>query len=431
MQRTPVEQYRSTTQTIREIGSELSVTAILEGGVQRAGDRVRINVQLINTANDDHLWAESYEAYAVWASLGLVNRNLLRYSIADDAFRRTIDLDDKNSSAWHWYARSLWQQRRFADGLAASQAAYTLEPMSYAFNRRLASFYGQMGEFAQQRQHLRRSDQVAQSQSRTSSVPIIFSYYWEGEISRAIEDARAFLVTTPEDLGAIDAMVLSMLDLNDIQQVEVWAAHGNAISNQFRVGFRVFLAQNDYRSAISDLEETLDIQRPIRSLWVLYELFKTHLYAGDEAIARDYLNEFVDAQQGRIEVRPYAADNRTAVMVAAYWIRHGEYALSEPSRGRELAEEVRTTMTALKDVGWLHPLMFVSLAAAEVLLGDHDAAIANLHEAIDSGFRNQGFSLFDLPFHELRDDPRFAEVIARIDQYREDERIRWHVHFRA
>ncbi len=59
--RTSVEQYRGTTKPIPEIASELGVTTILEGGVQRAADRVRINVQLIDANNDEHLWAETFD----------------------------------------------------------------------------------------------------------------------------------------------------------------------------------------------------------------------------------------------------------------------------------------------------------------------------------------------------------------------------------
>ena len=59
--RTSVLEYRDTTKNMRTIGQELGVTSIMEGGVQRAGNRVRINVQLIDTATDKHLWAETYD----------------------------------------------------------------------------------------------------------------------------------------------------------------------------------------------------------------------------------------------------------------------------------------------------------------------------------------------------------------------------------
>jgi TolB-like protein/Tfp pilus assembly protein PilF len=59
--RTSVEQFRNTQMPIRSIAEKLDVSMILEGGVQRAGDRVRINVQLIDARSDTHLWAETYD----------------------------------------------------------------------------------------------------------------------------------------------------------------------------------------------------------------------------------------------------------------------------------------------------------------------------------------------------------------------------------
>ena len=58
--RTSVMQYRDTLKTMRVIGEELGVSTVLEGGVQRSGDRIRINVQLIDAKTDEHLWAETY-----------------------------------------------------------------------------------------------------------------------------------------------------------------------------------------------------------------------------------------------------------------------------------------------------------------------------------------------------------------------------------
>ena len=43
---------------LREIGKALGVGTILEGSVRRVGNRVRVNVQLINVDNDQHIWAE-------------------------------------------------------------------------------------------------------------------------------------------------------------------------------------------------------------------------------------------------------------------------------------------------------------------------------------------------------------------------------------
>ena len=59
--RTSVMRYRDTVKSIPDIGRELGVNTIMEGSVQRAGDRIRINVQLIDAVTDEHLWAESYD----------------------------------------------------------------------------------------------------------------------------------------------------------------------------------------------------------------------------------------------------------------------------------------------------------------------------------------------------------------------------------
>lgn len=59
--RTSVMGYRDTTKNLRQIGEELGVETILEGAVQRVGDSVRINMQLIDATTDDHLWANTYE----------------------------------------------------------------------------------------------------------------------------------------------------------------------------------------------------------------------------------------------------------------------------------------------------------------------------------------------------------------------------------
>ena len=59
--RTSVMPYRGHTSNVREIGKALGVSTILEGSVRRAGNRVRVNVQLIDATTDEHLWASDYD----------------------------------------------------------------------------------------------------------------------------------------------------------------------------------------------------------------------------------------------------------------------------------------------------------------------------------------------------------------------------------
>lgn len=59
--RTSVMQYRGARKPLPEIARELGVDVVLEGSVLRAGQAVRITVQLVDARNDRHLWSESYE----------------------------------------------------------------------------------------------------------------------------------------------------------------------------------------------------------------------------------------------------------------------------------------------------------------------------------------------------------------------------------
>jgi TolB-like protein/Flp pilus assembly protein TadD len=59
--RTSVQQYRTGARNLREIGAALGVAHVLEGTARRSGNRVRVNVQLINARTDTHVWAETFD----------------------------------------------------------------------------------------------------------------------------------------------------------------------------------------------------------------------------------------------------------------------------------------------------------------------------------------------------------------------------------
>jgi TolB-like protein/Tfp pilus assembly protein PilF len=59
--RTSTQQYQSKPRNLAEIAKQLGVANIIEGSVQKAADKIRVNVQLINAETDSHLWAESYD----------------------------------------------------------------------------------------------------------------------------------------------------------------------------------------------------------------------------------------------------------------------------------------------------------------------------------------------------------------------------------
>jgi len=108
--RTSVEQFRNTRLTTREIAARLGVSHILEGGVQRAGDRVRVTVQLVDTATDAHLWAESYDReldadsiFAIQSEVATAVAAALRTTLTPAEQGRVRAVPTRNLQAWEAY----------------------------------------------------------------------------------------------------------------------------------------------------------------------------------------------------------------------------------------------------------------------------------------------------------------------------------------
>jgi TolB-like protein/Tfp pilus assembly protein PilF len=85
--RTSVMQYRGRPTNLREIGKALGVSNILEGSVRRSGNRVRVNVQLIDANTDEHVWANDYDrdvtdVFAIQSDLAREIANALQATLS-------------------------------------------------------------------------------------------------------------------------------------------------------------------------------------------------------------------------------------------------------------------------------------------------------------------------------------------------------------
>ena len=108
--RTSVLRYRGTTKTVPQIAAELGVAAILEGGVQRYGDKVRINVQLVDGQSDEHLWAETYDrdltasnVYAIQSEIAESITSALNSALTPEDRERLDKVPTESLDAYHAY----------------------------------------------------------------------------------------------------------------------------------------------------------------------------------------------------------------------------------------------------------------------------------------------------------------------------------------
>ena len=118
--RTSTEKYASHPPDLKTVGRELDVATVLEGSVQKAGDSVHINVQLIDTANDGHLWAQSYDRdlkdiFAVERDVAQNIADALKAHLKPQEVAQVAAVPTTNPAAYDLYLRATEHYNRAHD----------------------------------------------------------------------------------------------------------------------------------------------------------------------------------------------------------------------------------------------------------------------------------------------------------------------------
>lgn len=546
--RTSVLQYRDTTKTIPQIALELGVGSVLEGGIQRSGNRVRINLQLIDAKTDEHLWAEIYDreltaenlfavqgeiatevakslsatllpeeqlalgqtptrsmaaydlyllgryhinqrtaesieqardyfvraieedpeyvlaysgladAYSllvsygnmegsvaiplaqeaidqamqldesvseVWASQGLSLLIQQKAPEAAKALVKAIELDPQNFSAWLWYGNSLLLLRRFEEHIEALQTAYGLEPMSQPVNNNLAGAYHERGDFVRSRQHYERTDQLNDLQPMRYKLQIVETYYWSGDLSRSISEARQILATDPENTDAMRNLISAYVALGDIQEAKVWVDRATAGDSIYPIAVEVLEAQEDFDEAIIYLEDKFDMLGERRDMRFMFGLFRAAYVGGQIETAKSYLAEYVSHLGGRPEVNPSGTWDWDLLLVADFWIKYGAEDAGDPRHGQDLRDDVLAALTTLNEQGFEHPGTYYGLAMGRAMQGDNASALDALEKALQQGFINPIRMATEPAFDALRNEERYKAILADLEVLisREKERL--------
>jgi TolB-like protein/Tfp pilus assembly protein PilF len=125
---TSTQQYKSAPENLPEIALQLGVTHILEGSVQKSGNTVRVNVQLIKAAEDSHLWAESYDRkltdiFSVESEVAKAIAGHLQAKLTGQEERVIAARPTENPDAYDAYLRGLAYNLKTANSAANSRGA--------------------------------------------------------------------------------------------------------------------------------------------------------------------------------------------------------------------------------------------------------------------------------------------------------------------
>jgi TolB-like protein/tetratricopeptide (TPR) repeat protein len=156
--RTSVMPYRETDKQIPEIARELGVSTILEGGVQRAGQRIRINAQLIDVATDEHLWAETFDREMSIDNLFDIQSEITRHIVAavrgeltDDEQQALAAVPTNSLEAYEAYSRARallydagYNVKKYARALPFAEQAIETDPEFALAHLLLANLHAQL-----------------------------------------------------------------------------------------------------------------------------------------------------------------------------------------------------------------------------------------------------------------------------------------------
>jgi serine/threonine protein kinase/Flp pilus assembly protein TadD len=122
--RSSTQQYQNRPRNLSQIAKQLGVANVLEGSVQKAADQVRVNVQLIDTRTDSHLWAESYDRkltdiFAVQTQIAREVANALQVNVTTREKQTLAVKPTNNLEAYDAYLRGLALEAQFYSAYSA------------------------------------------------------------------------------------------------------------------------------------------------------------------------------------------------------------------------------------------------------------------------------------------------------------------------
>ena len=122
--RTSTAKYQSKPDNLKTVAQELGVSTILEGTVQRAGDKVRVNVQLIDARADTHLWANSYDrdfkdVLAVESEVAAQIADALKANLSPSESHVLAAARTESTEAYDFFLRGQYEFHQAESSLAA------------------------------------------------------------------------------------------------------------------------------------------------------------------------------------------------------------------------------------------------------------------------------------------------------------------------
>jgi TolB-like protein/Tfp pilus assembly protein PilF len=412
--RTSAMRYKDANKSLPEIARELNVDAVVEGSVERSGDRVRITAQLIHAPTDTHLWADSYER-------DLRNILSLQDEVARDiASQIKVTLTPQEQAqlsssrpiepeAYENYLKGRYYYSKlstdgFHEALKYFQQAVQLDPKYALAYVGEADCYKELGIWgalppressskakAAVHKALEIDNNLGEAHATLAHLHFVYDWDWAGaqkEFNRALE-----LSPRSSEVHDLYAIYLSAMGSQDEAVAEIEKAHAlDPVSQPANtvLGF-VYLLAHRFDKAIEQLQKTLVLYPGSaidhNNLGICYEHKGRYQEAVEEYLKSDEI------------------EGATGEELA---IRRGAF-LKAGLQGF-LQEELKSDITDSKH-DYVPPFEFAQLYAR---MGDKDRAFEKLEETYTEGGHNVAFLKVEPELDNLRSDPRYVDLLRRL-----------------
>ncbi|MDA4127469.1 MAG: tetratricopeptide repeat protein [Thaumarchaeota archaeon] len=412
--RTSTMKYKGTTKGAGEIAMELNVGTILEGSVRKAGNKVRVAVQMVDARTEEPVWAQKYDreledVFAIQSDIAGKVAEALKVQLLREQRARIERKAPENIDAYVLYLRGRHQlEQRKKDDLKRAigyfEEAVQKDP-SYALPYTgLADSYTQMGRhnwYMRPREAFQKAkiyakkaleidDSLAEAHASLGAIQIIYNWEWgkaEEQIRRAIQlnpnystahywYSHLLLATGRLDEAVEEAEVAHVLD---------------PLSPAVGMGLvQVYLFAGRYDAAIEECRRHLDIDP---SYPVAYD-FLVHLYVQK--------GMFEDASR-ETEALSKVSDRKGESLA------HFAYLAVASGRSEE-AKNLMRELTAGPQVDYSNPTILITVWS---MLGDNDRAYELLERAYEDGKVAFPSLRFSPDLKAFRADARYNQFLKR------------------
>lgn len=460
--RTSVLRYRDTEKSVGEIAGELRADSVLEGSVRRSGDQIRISAQLIDPQTEGHLWAETYDRrlddiFAVQTDIARSVARSLEATLSTAQEERLASRPTESLAAYDLYLKGREAHHRDTEtdnreAVRLFRKALELDPkyslawagLADTFTQR-ASHYGDTEQWSASAVESARRAIALDPQLAEGHTALGNAYDIQGRRQDAHDAYRRALEINPDHwpalagagvtyygMGRIDDSIHTLRRAATLAPNELWPRWLLAHAYKF---LELDAAAKEWMEAILVLEPEHVGARLLRPQFAMYEGDFEKAVALCEEIVRDApedplaLTGAAGLAYGSRAFDRAAAWARRALEIAPesnIWYFHPARALlgisllrsGEREEGVGIVREAIAQQESMIELGKEEDYEpFWHLAAMHAALGETDAAVSRFERAYELGFRFPRWSRHDPAFDGLRENPRYREILADIDEH--------------